>query len=104
MSVNNIIYVKKNCIWNPATCSYQHGKYLASIMDDPAITCDEVIEETVPTNFNKKKATCRTQNLYILRIYCYLIKYRARQNHLLPFHFRNNKLIKIIYIKNINQQ
>ena len=55
MSVKNVIYVKKNCIWIPATCSYQHGKYLASIMDDPAITCDEVIEETVPTNFNKKK-------------------------------------------------
>ena len=34
---------KKDYIWNPATCSCQNGKYLASIMDDSAITCDEYI-------------------------------------------------------------
>ena len=58
-------------------------------MDDSVITCDEIIEETVPTNFKKKKATCKTQNLYILlafvlitialliavSICCYWIKY-----------------------------
>ena len=40
-------------------------------MDDSAIMCDETIraeaksnsEETVPSNFNEKKATCKTQNL-----------------------------------------
>ena len=45
--------------------------------------------KAMPTNFNEKKATCKTQNLYILlafllitivlliavRICCYLIKY-----------------------------
>ena len=40
----NIIYVKKNYIWNPATCSCKNGKYLASIMDDSAITFDEIID------------------------------------------------------------
>ena len=25
------------------TCSCENGKYLASIMDDSAITCDEII-------------------------------------------------------------
>ena len=43
-------------------------------MDDSAIMHDEIIggeaksndEETVPTNFNEKKATCKTQNFYIL--------------------------------------
>ena len=41
-------------------------------MDDLAIMCDEVIEsygkeiKTVPTNFNEKKAVCKTLNLYIL--------------------------------------
>ena len=55
MSVKNVIYVKKNCIWIPATCGYQHGKYLASIMDDPAITCDEVIEEQFQQILIKKK-------------------------------------------------
>ena len=40
-------------IWNPAGCIYENRKYLASIMDDLAIMCDEIIEETVPTNFNE---------------------------------------------------
>ena len=41
-------------------------------MDDSAITCDQVIEsydekiKTIPTNFNKKKASCKIQNLYVL--------------------------------------
>ena len=41
-------------------------------MDDSAITCDQVIEsydekiKTIPTNFNKKKASCTIQNLYVL--------------------------------------
>ena len=30
--------------WNPATCSSENGKYLANIMDNSAIMCDEVIE------------------------------------------------------------
>ena len=90
----------KDYAWNTATCDCENGKYLASIMDDSAIICDEVIdvdveaksnkEETkpVPTNFNEKKATCKTQNFYILlafllitialltalSICCYLIK------------------------------
>ena len=59
----------------------------------------------------KKKAICKTQNFYNLPafvlitlalltaigIYCYLIKYGAKQKHLLPFHFTNNKLKEIIY-------
>ena len=75
-------------------------------MDDSAIICDEVIESyNKETNFNEKKATCKTQNLYILLafllitvalliavgIYCYLIKYLAIEKHLFPFHFTNNK-------------
>ena len=40
VSVKNITYVKKN--WNPATCNCENGKYLASIMDDSVITCDEI--------------------------------------------------------------
>ena len=86
-------------------------------MDDSAIACDQIIEshdeetEPTPTNFNEKKATYKTQNFYILpaflsitiallifvSIYCYLIKYRATQKHLLPFHFTNNKLKEIMF-------
>ena len=78
------------------------------------ITCDEIIdpkgkscdEETksIPTNFNEKKENLQTQNVYVLltvltitiillvtvNIYSYLIKYRAKQKHLLPFHATNN--------------
>ena len=38
------------------SCSCENGKYLASIIDDFRITCNEIIEEPkiVPTNFNGK--------------------------------------------------
>ena len=78
-------------------------------MDDSAIMSNEIIQsDKEKTDFNVKKAGCKTQNLYILlafllitialliavSVYCYLIKYRRKQNHLLTFHF------KIFYIKN----
>ena len=58
-----------------------------------------------------KKIACKTQSFYILlafllitielliavTIYCYLIKYRAKQKHLLPFHVTNNKSKQVIY-------
>ena len=90
-------------IWNPSICNYKNGKYLASIMDDWAIMCDEIIESH---NGNGKKGICKTQNFYIylyffliaiallmaVSIYCYLIKYQSKQKHLLPFHVTNNDL------------
>ena len=61
-SLKNIKYVKKYIyICNPATCNYENGKCLASIMDDSVITFDKVIEsyneeiKTIPTNFNETK-------------------------------------------------
>ena len=35
--------------------------------------------------------------LIVVTIYYYLIKYRAKQKHLLPFHVTNNKLKKFLY-------
>ena len=78
-------------------------------MDDSAIICDEVIEsydeeiKTIPTNFNEKNITCKTQkflcftcilinyhcSLITVSIYCYLIKYRSKQKPLLPFYDTN---------------
>ena len=63
------------------------------------ITCDKIIDAE-ETKFNEKNITCKPQNLYILlalllttialfiafSIYCYLLKYRAKQKYLLPFH------------------
>ena len=85
-------------------------------MDNSTITCDEVIDsydEETKTNFNEEKAACKTQNVYILlvfllitialliavSIYCYLIKYRAKQKHLLSFH---DTKLKQVYINNLN--
>ena len=68
VSVKNVIYVKNydDYVWNRTTCSCENGKYLASIMDDSVIMCDEIIEsynegtKTVITNFNEKNILCRT--------------------------------------------
>ena len=56
---------EKDCVWNPATCNYENGKYLASIMDDSMIIYDEIIniKETI---FNEKNIICKTQNFYLL--------------------------------------
>ena len=59
---------EKDYIWNPATCSCENAKYLASIIDDSVITCDKIIDEetkTVTTNFNEKNAICKTKNFSI---------------------------------------
>ena len=83
VDVNKFIYVKKDYVWNPATCNCENGKHLGSIMDDSTIICDEVIESydeeikyqnkiqrnkgnTIPTNFTEKKVTCEIQSFYIL--------------------------------------
>ena len=56
----NVYACEKDYVWNPATCISENGKYLASIMNDAAIICDEVIKsyyeeiKTIPTNFNEK--------------------------------------------------
>ena len=34
---------EKDYIWNPATCTSENGKYLASIMND-VVMCDKIIE------------------------------------------------------------
>ena len=56
---------EKVYIWNPATCSCENGKYLASTVDNSLTTCNEIIDavaksynketKTVTTNFNEKK-------------------------------------------------
>ena len=86
-------------------------------MDDSVIMCDEVIDsydketKTIPKNFNEKKAICKTQNFYVLLafllitialltaagIYCYLIKYQAKQKHLFSFHDTNIELREALY-------
>ena len=45
VDVNNKHHIcEKGYIQNPATCSCENGKNLGNIMDDSAITCDEITE------------------------------------------------------------
>ena len=37
---------EKGYIWNPATCSCEKSKYLASVIDDLVITSDEIVKVT----------------------------------------------------------
>ena len=47
---------KNDYIWNPATCTCENGKYLASVINDLVIMCDATINTTtVSTNFNEKR-------------------------------------------------
>ena len=68
---------EKDYVWNPATCNCENGKYLASIMEDSTITCNEVIEsydeeiKIIPRNFNEKKVVCKS--FYILLAFVLII-------------------------------
>ena len=68
VSLENVIYLKKDCNWSPTEHSCKNGEYLASIIDDSVIMCAEIIEETktISTNLNEKRETCKTQNFFIL--------------------------------------
>ena len=60
---------EKDYIWNPATCGCENGNYLASIIDNSMITCDEIIDmeaklydeetKTNTTNFIEKIVICK---------------------------------------------
>ena len=52
----NIQACAKDYVWNPGTCNCENGQYLASIMDDSAIICNEIIksyDEEIKNCLNK---------------------------------------------------
>ena len=73
---------EKDYVWSLARCNCENGKHLASIMDNSAIMCDEVIDaeaeeessneetKTFPTNFNEKKYTAKLK-IYIFYLHFY---------------------------------
>ena len=89
---------EKDYVWNTTVCICENGKYLASIMDDSVITCDEIID-VEETNFNEITITCKRKCFYILlafllitialliavSIYYYMIKVQAKKN--IYYHF-----------------
>ena len=64
---------EKNYIWNPATGSCENGKYLASIIDDSAIMCDEIIKVDTEAKSNdiakSKNEETRTFNEISIKKY-----------------------------------
>ena len=78
-------------------------------MDNSVLMCNEIIEKTILMK-KKKKRIFRTQHFYMLfavllitialliavSTYCYLIKYRAKQKHLLPFEVNNHELREVL--------
>ena len=70
-------------------------------MNDSAIMCDKIMETI---KLLKYKILCFTCLLSItialliaVSIYCYLVKYRVKQKHLLPFHDTNNQVKQVVY-------
>ena len=49
-TVKKCLVCGKDYIWNPSTCSYENGKYLANVMDALAINCDEMIYAEAKSN------------------------------------------------------
>ena len=45
---------KKDCIWNPTTCTWENGKFLESIEDDSVVTFDEIIDVVADKSYTKK--------------------------------------------------
>ena len=80
----------------------QYYLFVVSIIVNPVITCDEIIE---------KCATSKIKDFHILlsfllitielliavRIHCYLIKCKSKQKHLLPYYITNDKLKETLF-------
>ena len=111
---------EKDYIRNPATCSCEDGKYLASIWMIQQLRVIKLLKKKQKqlqqilmekNNFISKKKISKPKTFYMLlafllitialliavSTYCYLIKYKAKQKHLLPFYIRNNKLKEVLY-------
>ena len=107
---------KKIYIWSPSACTCEKGKFLGSIIGDAVFMDDKIIEltkaiptKTISKNFNEKKVKCKIENFYIsitfltitiavllaVSIYCYLMKHRSKQEHLLSYYGTSNDLREI---------
>ena len=47
---------EKDYLWNPASCNCVNGEYLASVMDDSSIMCDEITESYYDEKILMKKS------------------------------------------------
>ena len=96
--------------------SRKNVKYLASIIDSLVITWDEITDtDTEARSYDGETETilkniiCETKSfifylpffnyncIFYSCIYYCLIKYKAKQKHLLPFYVTNNELKEVLY-------
>ena len=93
--VSVIVKIRKTCVQKrlyPATCGCENGKYLASVIDNSVVMCDEIIEKTktVPTSSTSTYFYILLTFLLItiallIIVSIHLIKHRSKQKHLLPY-------------------
>ena len=108
----NVIRIKSEIMINLDVSVKNHHvceKYYIGL--SMIIMYNEITElaKTVPTKTLPTKST--STNIHILlafllitilllivfNIYCYLVKYQAKQKHLLPYHVTNNTLKEVLY-------
>ena len=65
---------EKGFIWNLAICNCENGKYLASIIDNSVITCDEIIDGHTAAKSYDKKYNLLNKFLYFI---CHFIDYNC---------------------------
>ena len=106
---------------NPAICRVRNSIYyisLASMIDDSVIASGEIINVDADAKSHYKaiktilkNMKCETKSFYfvlvfwlitigLLRtvsVYCYLIKYKAKQKHLLHLYVTNSELKEVLY-------
>ena len=75
MSVKNVMYKKKNYIWNPSTFSCENRKiftkyyiWFSNYVWWKIIEWYDEEIKAIPTNSNEKKGTCKTQNFLIFTV------------------------------------
>ena len=56
----------KGYFWNPVACNSENGKYTGSIIGDPVVICNEIIDVTNSTSTKTVPAKCTLTNFHIL--------------------------------------
>ena len=79
---------KEDYFWNPPAFSCENGKYLA--IDDSVTGCFCVLLVFL---------SIAIALLIAVSTYCYPIKYKAKQKHLLPYYVTHEKLKEIFFNK-----
>ena len=98
MTVENLIQIESGTTINT--------NVNVKIQDDSAVTCDEIIDttKTVPTKSTSTSSYILLAFFLItivllvaVKAYAYLIKYKVKQKHLLPYYVTTDRLQEVYY-------